>query len=129
MNKGILWLVLTEESNKKLLKVAPPIYSNVFAHHVTLHHDTYLTNKYKDLIGNTKEITLKNNCYNEKIQAVTICLTNITSQNEFPHITISAQDDVKGVESNSLLRVNNNSTPIDGEITIEGLVEFKEFSK
>jgi hypothetical protein len=129
MNKGILWVVLTEDSKKKLLSMVSPLYSTIYAHHVTLFHNISLTPEYELLLGKKKIITLKENVYNEKIQAVTVDLEDMVSQNRFPHITISAQKNVRPVESNEMLQTNNTSQPINYNMQIEGTIEFKEFAR
>lgn len=125
MTKGILWIVLTEESKRKLLEIAPAKYPVLFADHITLFYNVALSNHYKTLLGTTITIKLKTNSYNDKIQAITVGVGDMPSQNSYPHITLSALEGVKPVQSNTMLKSEHIATPIFGEI--EGIIEFKEF--
>lgn len=124
MTKGILWIKLTEESKMKLLNLVPTLYPKIFADHVTLFYNIELSDEYTSLLKAQVEISLKTNSYNDRIQAVTIDIGDLPSQNTFPHITVSAKDGIKPVESNTMLRLEHTSMSISGEI--EGIVDFKK---
>lgn len=124
--KGLLCILLTEDSRKRLLDKASPIYPVVYADHVTLIYPAYLSPEIQQIIGKSQIIKLRGNAYNEKIQAAVVELTDLQSQNKFPHITISALEGVSPVESNSMLGCEHKLLPITGEALLEGTVVFKK---
>jgi hypothetical protein len=126
MNIGILWVVLAKNAKVELLKYTPPMYSVHFAHHVTLFYGIELSEEYRPLIGMAQKIKIKNNCYNDIVQAVEVDI-NLKSKNTNPHITISAKEGVEPVESNIMLQSEHISIPLPNDIELEGIVEFKEF--
>lgn len=127
MNNGVLWLILTEESHKKLLEAIKPLYTTIFGHHVTLFYGIPLQPQHRVLLGTKHIVSVKENAYNEKIQAVTVDLKALPCQNINPHITISAMPNTPPVESNKMLQGPHEAMQVVG-LDLEGIVQFKEFT-
>ncbi|MEK7605548.1 MAG: hypothetical protein AAB478_03420 [Patescibacteria group bacterium] len=125
MTKGILWIVLIEESKQKLLETVPAKYPVLFANHITLFYDVELTGEWKGLVEKRIELSLKTHCYDHQIQAVTVDIGDLPCQNLFPHITISAQEGIKPFISNAMLQGVHSSQYV--KESLQGVVEFAEF--
>jgi len=92
-------IVLTDESVQKLKKDFPPLHPNEFYHHVTLN---FGKKQFPENLGEEVTFRVVGHAYDEKGQAVVV--TDISSDNEVPHITLSCADGVKPVYSNELVK-------------------------
>lgn len=102
-----LGIFLTEESIKKLRKRFPPIFKNLPPDpHITL---VFKPNEeeihaFTPLIGSRSSIGVIGYALDSKAEAVLVLDPKLTaSRNKCPHITISTDDGVPPVWSNSLL--------------------------
>jgi 2'-5' RNA ligase len=120
-------LVLTEDSKAKLLQVAPPKFSKVFAHHMTLLYSKEplpADSPYHKYVGRHFKIGIIGQGWDNEIQAVMaeheICrpakeedpMKELKCHNSEPHITISAGPDVPPVKSNKMLETTRHYSSI-----------------
>lgn len=117
--KGILWLTAPTQEN--------PISNNVFQNppnhfHVTLQFNAELTEEIQKLLGETVDATIVANCYDDRIQALSIHLpeeVRAMCRNAAPHMTVSMADGVKPVESNAMLAREHFLEVVDVPITLK----------
>ena len=117
--KGILWLTASVQEN--------PLSKNVFQNppnhfHVTLQFNVELTEEIQKLLGETVEATIVANCYDDRIQALSIALpedVRAMCHNAVPHMTVSMADGVKPVESNAMLAKEHFSEVVNVPITLK----------
>lgn len=121
--KGILWLALPEQFSP-----VEPIYQPAKHLHVTLQFGVEF-DQVSHLIGKEVVAFAESNCYNDRVQALTILLPQeilILCNNENPHLTISHREGVRPVESNEMLKGEHKS--LDFNQVIFTVAEFKPFS-
>lgn len=104
-------LVLDEHSKKVLLEMVPPIFSNVYADHITIWYNPTpeIIAHWQDLIDSQDHVEFDVTGYanDDCGQAVTIVQYDMGPEefsNEFPHITISTRDGYRPAYSNILLK-------------------------
>lgn len=128
MNKGILWIKLDEESRKRLLELVGTKYQEIYCDHVTLLYNVQV-DEYAGLMGKNQEVTVEENCWNDRIQAVTVKIDeNLPIKNKKPHITISAKDGVPPVESNKMLMRHHNHEMLKTGQKLKGVIEFYQWA-
>lgn len=116
---GILWAVL--QSPIAIARRFP----NGMPHHVTLQFGVE-RDDWSFLVGQAFSAFLESECWNEKIQALTIELPGgIPCQNAAPHLTVSWADGVSPVESNAMLSSLHQSAPV--YTTAQFKIEFYEW--
>lgn len=109
-----LALLLTKESQEKLLRTCVPKHTHVYAHHVTCLYDPLsllpeqsdFIYKYMDFLEQKFNISVYSEVFNNFGQAVQVyvpSMFNILNPKQKHHITISCSDNIKPVYSNKLI--------------------------
>lgn len=109
-NENIYYTGFFIDDTEKLFSMFKPKHNNLYGHHST--------NKYKpkslDGVNIGKKVVLKiiGRAYNNKGDALLV--ENNSSENDFPHITLSCADGVSPQYSNDLLKnsIENGSVEI-----------------
>ena len=92
--------LLTDSSREKILKLFPPKFSNVVAHHVT-----HAFNSPNELPENPKVVKVVGIAENDSVQALVVSIDGTTKRPDGGtyHITLSLGDGAKAKDSNSLI--------------------------
>jgi hypothetical protein len=121
---GILWISLDNQESPVVSRL--PVRASHY--HVTLKFGCKLS-AVSQFIGNKVRVSIDSDCYNERIQALSVSLpSEVLSlcQNRHPHVTISMDEGVKPVESNEMLSSDHFfSSP--SLTQVEGTIEFTSF--
>lgn len=115
--KSYIAFVLDEASVGILKKEIPPLYKKIFYHHMTMAFkpSEHIYDKYKEYIGKTFELNVSGYCFDEKCQAVFV--DTHLSENDFPHITLSCDENTNPVYSNILMKNKTNYQPFSLKIS------------
>lgn len=107
---GILWLSATDQSLSAVSKTSEAKFPVLAKHfHVTLQFGVKWESIHQDvkcLVGKSFVVQPLSNCYNDRIQALSVRLPEEISGlcfNKHPHLTISMESGVKPSESNLML--------------------------
>ncbi len=113
----IVMVVLTPESQERLLKAFPPVHPGVKAHHLTVAYDPdeTLLHRYRAQEGRTVHISVIGHSADERGQAVAVAGP---STNAVPHVTISVAPGTDAAYSNELL--DGGWEPARPRIPLEG---------
>ena len=124
--KGILQIVLTEESQDKLKKFA--IYESIHCHHVTVMFGISDTDPFvTGIVGKKISMETCTMFDNGDINAITVTVPEEFSwANRIPHVTLSARVGVKPMMSNNIITDDSLAirTP---RFMIDGIVTFTNF--
>lgn len=127
-HKKILMIqaILSDSEHQKLLSAFPAKHPKVYAHHMTIAFkpSKEVCERYLSLIGNDLELPIVTEFNDDKAQAVLI--DTIYSENEFPHITISTNNDTNPSYSNSLISdsIASLSLAEPSGLSLKGTVTF-----
>jgi hypothetical protein len=127
-HKKILMIqaILPESEHQKLLSTFPAKHPKVYAHHMTIAFkpSKEICERYLPLVGDELNLPVITEFNDDKAQAVLI--DTIYSENEFPHITVSTDNDTKPSYSNSLISNNIASLSLEGPsgLVLKGTVTF-----
>ncbi len=109
---------LTNEAREKLLcfwrNTFGPLHQKAFAHHCTIAFRPTPEQLTDPSIGHAGHVTIISAVADLKAQAVGVI--GATSNNEYPHITISCAEGISPVYSNKLMAF---ATPIENGITLQ----------
>jgi hypothetical protein len=123
---GILWLVLDEASQAALHEHVPPVFENVFCHHVTLWHDISPDDEQVAALANTTQtISAYAIADNGKAQAVRVKTPGLPDKYGVPHITISTAKGVTPFQSVAMLQGDHTEVPLDPPLTLTGTIQFE----
>lgn len=120
----IVMVVLTPESQERLLQAFPPVHPEVKAHHLTVAYDpdTAFLERYRAKEGQTVQLSVIGHSADERGQAVAVAGP---STNMVPHVTISVAPGTDAVYSNELLDKGwepaRPRIPLEGTLVIEPL--------
>ena len=130
---GIVWATLTPESEALLLQYIPRVFPKQFHSHVTLAFKITAQEfeaKYPGILNTYHFIRVSSWATDgTRIQAVPVDLSEsgLVSSNEHPHITLSAIEGAKPVESNAMLLHPAQLHTLDVILELPVLVEFSPF--
>lgn len=113
----IVMVVLTPESQERLLQAFPPVHPEVKAHHLTVAYDPdpAFLERYRAKEGQTVQLSVIGHSADERGQAVAV---SGPSTNPVPHVTVSVAPGTDSVYSNRLL--NRGWEPVRPRIPLEG---------
>lgn len=122
----IVMVVLTPESQKRLLDAFPPVHPDVKAHHMTAAYDPepWKLERYQSLVGKPVNLTVIGYSQDEKGQAVAVMGP---SENLVPHVTISVAPGTGAVYSNELL--DRGWDPVRPRMQLEGVLVIEPLDK
>jgi len=131
---GMVWAVIGRDAWAQLTTRCKPLFRNVFHPHVTLAYGVTRADYDRDRpgsIGWSGVIRVTGCAANDRVQAAVVDLTAspIVSVRAHPHITISAIDGARPVESNDMLSGPHRLTVLAAPLQLEARVEFIPFGQ
>jgi len=120
---GILWAVVQSP-----IALQPRFQSGV-PHHITLQYGVE-RHEWEHLIGLPVTVGVLEECWNDRVQALSVILPDwwLPCRNPHPHISVSWVEDADPVESNSMLNSEHESAPVDFEY-VHCTIEFEEWGE
>ena len=114
---------LTTESQWLLLSTFPPTHPDVIADHVTLVFEPSLKSLLHTKIGKRVKVKVVSVVDDKNIQAAVVVLPRgLSSENQFPHITLSKEEHALAKDSNKLLESRKYLPMKDKEMILEGVI-------
>lgn len=132
-SQGIVWATLPPEAEQQLLQVISPLFPKRFTPHITLAYKVTRQDFERLQPGVLNSVqTIKVTGWatdGSRIQAAIIDLTEsgLKSNNPISHITISAQEFVKPVESNAMLQSPSHQEWLKEPLQLPVQIEFYPF--
>ncbi len=130
----MVWAVVDSDAWVQLTDRCRPLFRRVFDPHVTLAYNVRWSayeSQHPGVIGSTGTIRVTACASGDRIQAAVVDLSGapFRSVNPHPHITISAADEIKPVESNIMLAGPHKRVELQPPLPIPVQVEFIPFDR